>query len=164
MAGVCMRECETCSLRQEYGCRGCLESGGQPFWGSCQVVACCHSPGAAELRPVWRRALLLQGTGGAAPPGGVAREGGPASGPLAGGYGPPDSGAGQMAAGAVLGASLLPGGESPGSAGHHRGIAGGRDGGGGADRPGASGGVLEAGHPCPGGCVPSGGWSWYSSW
>lgn len=40
MAGVCMRECETCSLRQEYGCRGCLESGGQPFWGSCQVVAC----------------------------------------------------------------------------------------------------------------------------
>ena len=45
MAGVCMRECETCSLRQEYGCRGCLESGGQPFWGSCQVVACCHSRG-----------------------------------------------------------------------------------------------------------------------
>ena len=161
MAGVCMRECETCSLRQEYGCRGCLESGGQPFWGSCQVVG-----------PVWRRALLLQGTGGAAPPGGVAPEGGPASGPLAGGYGPPDSGAGQMAAGAVLGASLLPGGESPGSAGHHRGIAGGRDGGGGADRPGASGGVLEAGtlvpaaaYPLAAGVgVPSGGWSWYSSW
>lgn len=45
MAGVCMRDCEQCSLRQEYGCRGCLESGGQPFWGSCRVVECCHSRG-----------------------------------------------------------------------------------------------------------------------
>lgn len=45
MAGVCMRECAQCSLRQEYGCRGCLESGGQPFWGSCRVVECCHSRG-----------------------------------------------------------------------------------------------------------------------
>lgn len=45
MAGVCMRNCENCSLRQAYGCRGCLESAGQPFWGSCQVVACCHSRG-----------------------------------------------------------------------------------------------------------------------
>lgn len=45
MAGVCMRECEHCSLGREYGCRGCLESGGQPFWGPCQVVACCHSRG-----------------------------------------------------------------------------------------------------------------------
>lgn len=45
MAGVCMRDCAQCSLRQEYGCRGCLESGGQPFWGSCRVVECCHSRG-----------------------------------------------------------------------------------------------------------------------
>lgn len=45
MAGVCMRDCENCPLRQAYGCRGCLESGGQPFWGPCQVVACCHSRG-----------------------------------------------------------------------------------------------------------------------
>lgn len=45
MAGVCMRECAQCPLRQDGGCRGCLESGGEPVWGSCRVVACCHSRG-----------------------------------------------------------------------------------------------------------------------
>ena len=45
MAGVCGKDCRGCEDRQRYGCRGCLETGGNPVWGSCRVAACCHSQG-----------------------------------------------------------------------------------------------------------------------
>ena len=45
MAGVCGKDCKDCDYRQRYGCRGCLESGGNPVWGSCRAAACCHSQG-----------------------------------------------------------------------------------------------------------------------
>ena len=45
MAGVCGKDCIGCAYRQQYGCRGCLETGGHPVWGSCRVAACCHSQG-----------------------------------------------------------------------------------------------------------------------
>lgn len=45
MAGVCGKDCKGCAYRQQYGCRGCLETGGHPVWGSCRVAACCHSQG-----------------------------------------------------------------------------------------------------------------------
>ncbi|MHA5219992.1 DUF3795 domain-containing protein [Dysosmobacter sp. Phy] len=45
MAGVCGRDCMGCEDRQRYGCRGCLETGGNPVWGGCRVTACCHSQG-----------------------------------------------------------------------------------------------------------------------
>lgn len=45
MAGVCGKDCMGCTYRQKYGCRGCLETGGNPVWGSCRAAACCHSQG-----------------------------------------------------------------------------------------------------------------------
>lgn len=45
MAGVCGKDCRGCEDRQRYRCRGCLETGGNPVWGSCRVAACCHSQG-----------------------------------------------------------------------------------------------------------------------
>lgn len=45
MAGVCGKDCKGCEDRQRYGCRGCLETGGNPVWGSCRAAACCHSQG-----------------------------------------------------------------------------------------------------------------------
>lgn len=43
MAGVCGKDCRGCGDRQRYRCRGCLETGGNPVWGSCRVAACCYS-------------------------------------------------------------------------------------------------------------------------
>ena len=45
MAGVCGGDCMGREDRQRYGCRGCLETGGNPVWGGCRVTACCHSQG-----------------------------------------------------------------------------------------------------------------------
>ncbi len=45
MAGVCGKDCLGCAFRQRYGCRGCLETGGNPVWGGCRAAACCHSQG-----------------------------------------------------------------------------------------------------------------------
>lgn len=45
MAGVCGKDCKGCEDRQRYRCRGCLETGGNPVWGSCRAAACCHSQG-----------------------------------------------------------------------------------------------------------------------
>lgn len=45
MAGVCGKDCRDCDYRQRYGCRGCLETGGNPVWGSCRAAACCYSQG-----------------------------------------------------------------------------------------------------------------------
>ena len=45
MAGVCGKDCRGCEDRQRYGCRGCLETGGNPVWGSCRAAACCYSQG-----------------------------------------------------------------------------------------------------------------------
>ncbi len=45
MAGVCGRDCGNCGFREEYGCKGCLETEGRPVWGECGVVSCCHGRG-----------------------------------------------------------------------------------------------------------------------
>lgn len=45
MAGVCGKDCKGCEYRQQYNCRGCLETGGNPVWGNCRAAACCHSQG-----------------------------------------------------------------------------------------------------------------------
>ena len=38
---VCGRSCESCGCTEAFGCKGCEETQGNPFWGCCQVTACC---------------------------------------------------------------------------------------------------------------------------
>lgn len=45
MSTVCGRDCLSCPQRQSYRCRGCMESGGRPFFGECRIVSCCHGRG-----------------------------------------------------------------------------------------------------------------------
>lgn len=50
MAGMCGKDCGNCEDRQRYGCRGCLETEGVPFWGACRAAACCRSRGYPDCR------------------------------------------------------------------------------------------------------------------
>ena len=37
---ACGNDCDTCRYRESHGCTGCQETGGAPFWGSCDRYAC----------------------------------------------------------------------------------------------------------------------------
>ena len=40
--------CNGCNYRESHGCKGCLALKGRPFWGECDVAACCRSKGYAH--------------------------------------------------------------------------------------------------------------------
>ena len=44
----CGLHCTDCGYRVTHGCRGCVESEGQPFHGSCPIAACTHEKGLAH--------------------------------------------------------------------------------------------------------------------
>lgn len=37
--------CDGCAWRESHGCKGCVASNGQPFYGACPVAACCQRKG-----------------------------------------------------------------------------------------------------------------------
>ena len=37
--------CVSCEFREKYGCGGCIETGGHPFYGECSVANCCKNKG-----------------------------------------------------------------------------------------------------------------------
>jgi hypothetical protein len=41
--GMCGLDCQDCAWRAPRGCRGCKESQGNPFHGSCRLAACVKS-------------------------------------------------------------------------------------------------------------------------
>ena len=43
--GYCGRDCADCEVRGEYGCAGCLATGGVPPHGACPVASCCREKG-----------------------------------------------------------------------------------------------------------------------
>ena len=38
---MCGLYCDTCEFVEKCGCKGCVESAGNPFHGSCSVAKCC---------------------------------------------------------------------------------------------------------------------------
>ena len=38
---MCGLLCETCGYKTSAGCGGCIETGGKPFHGKCDVADCC---------------------------------------------------------------------------------------------------------------------------
>lgn len=47
MKSICGIDCTTCPLSA--GCRGCLETGGRPFGGTCVTAECCQRGGETAL-------------------------------------------------------------------------------------------------------------------
>ncbi len=41
--GMCGLDCQECKWRAPHNCRGCKESQGNPFWGSCRLASCVKS-------------------------------------------------------------------------------------------------------------------------
>lgn len=39
----CGLKCATCSYKESHGCKGCIETNGNPFHGECPVAVCCQS-------------------------------------------------------------------------------------------------------------------------
>lgn len=37
--------CNTCSFKEETGCKGCIATDGNPFWGECRIAKCCGEKG-----------------------------------------------------------------------------------------------------------------------
>lgn len=37
--------CSSCSFKQSHGCRGCVETMGNPFYGECHIAQCCQDNG-----------------------------------------------------------------------------------------------------------------------
>ena len=40
--------CNGCSYKASHGCAGCIALKGKPFWGECEIAACCQSKGHAH--------------------------------------------------------------------------------------------------------------------
>ena len=40
--------CNGCTYKESHGCTGCLALKGKPFWGECDVAACCINKGYAH--------------------------------------------------------------------------------------------------------------------
>ena len=40
--------CNGCSYKEPHGCAGCIALKGRPFWGECEIAACCQSEGYAH--------------------------------------------------------------------------------------------------------------------
>ena len=40
---ICGIDCDTCKFKTERDCPGCRANEGQPFWGTCDLYACCHA-------------------------------------------------------------------------------------------------------------------------
>ena len=41
----CGLHCTGCEFKETHGCKGCLETGGHPFYGECSIALCCLSKG-----------------------------------------------------------------------------------------------------------------------
>lgn len=41
----CGLNCTDCSWRESHGCKGCIETNGNPFHGKCPVADCCQTKG-----------------------------------------------------------------------------------------------------------------------
>ena len=37
----CGLQCTNCSYKESHGCKGCIETNGNPFHGKCPVASCC---------------------------------------------------------------------------------------------------------------------------
>lgn len=44
----CGLHCVTCTWKESHGCRGCIESMGNPFHGACGIAICCQDKGHAH--------------------------------------------------------------------------------------------------------------------
>ena len=40
--------CSACQFKATHGCKGCVETMGNPFYGSCPIAACCQDRGYAH--------------------------------------------------------------------------------------------------------------------
>jgi general stress protein 26 len=40
--------CRGCSFKESHGCKGCMETKGNPFHGSCKIAQCCQEKGLAH--------------------------------------------------------------------------------------------------------------------
>ena len=43
MDSYCGLSCEECEYREEFHCGGCMATGGNPFYGPCELAACARS-------------------------------------------------------------------------------------------------------------------------
>lgn len=41
----CGLDCENCKWKEECGCGGCIQTGGNPFHGECRLAKCCQEKG-----------------------------------------------------------------------------------------------------------------------
>ena len=46
--GKCGTDCSTCTFREKFGCRGCIEQEGRIFWGECEIYKCADEKGYAH--------------------------------------------------------------------------------------------------------------------
>ena len=42
MDSYCGLSCEECEYREEFHCGGCMATGGNPFYGPCELAACAR--------------------------------------------------------------------------------------------------------------------------
>ncbi len=45
MKTICGLDCGECGMREQGQCKGCVETGGQPFGGTCMIAVCCGEKG-----------------------------------------------------------------------------------------------------------------------
>jgi len=41
LSARCGINCIECKYREKFNCKGCIEQGGQLFWGTCDLAKCC---------------------------------------------------------------------------------------------------------------------------
>ena len=41
----CGLDCENCKWKEDFGCGGCIKTGGNPFHGECRLAKCCQEKG-----------------------------------------------------------------------------------------------------------------------
>ncbi len=41
----CGLHCSICEYKSTYGCGGCIETNGHPFYGECSLAKCCQEKG-----------------------------------------------------------------------------------------------------------------------
>lgn len=59
MKAICGLDCETCWMRKN--CKGCAETNGRPFGGTCMLSACCHEKGHEACEHCASKPCELQG-------------------------------------------------------------------------------------------------------